>query len=113
MKRINAQWVFLIILALWIPVLCFADDTAQDKVAHLQHMEQLKAGVYEQKQVQEKIDSNPTIPMKIYSVGLIIFAGLGAALILGITVSVLWESIKFNYYLYVTNGTFCFLKTEQ
>ena len=92
MKRINAQWVFLIILALWIPTLCVADDVVLDKVAKLQQMEELKTIVHEQKQAQEKLYSEPHTLTKIYGIGLVIFGALGGTLAIGIAVSAFWES---------------------
>lgn len=93
MKRIDAQWVFLFILMLWIPVLAF--------------------GGYE---VDGVMYSGPPVPEPsehgimfwIYGWGVVGCLGACGIIALILTVGGLQASLKFQYHLYVTHGQFAF-----
>ena len=104
MKRINAQWVFLIILALWIPVLCFADETIESE----------QETVIEETIVVSDVYGPPYEPketsliFEIWAWGVIGVASGGGLWMLFLIGIMMWCSIKLNYHLYVTHGQFAF-----
>ncbi len=130
MRRINPQWVFLIILTLWIPVLCFADESEStsideeliaEKIENLERLRHISEVAQERRLEQEEMqiakDSESstleTVAMNIYGWGFIIF---GTALaIYGIvgTAVALWKSCKFNYHLYIEYGEFAYGKATN
>lgn len=104
MKQINAQWVFLIILALWIPALCFADETV---------------GPEQETAVEETVVSDnfgpPYEPEEesslIFTIWVWGVVGVGiVGSVFGIlsALLMLFYSFKLNYYLYIEHGEFAF-----
>ena len=94
--------------------MCIAEEVVEEtKIERLQRMSELRETVAEAKAIQEEIDSEPMLISKIYAYGFMFFGAIGSAIAIFAVLSAFWESIKFNYYLYVANGTFRFLKTED
>ena len=129
MRRVNPQWVFLIILTLWIPVLCFADESESmplaeniiaEKIENMNRMQGIReitqARMHERNQIeaaQAEVDAEPWLPFVIYKWGLLIAGILGAVFAVGGTVVMIWKSMRFNYYLYVEYGEFAYAKTDS
>ena len=104
MKRINAQWVFLIILALWIPVLCFADETVGPE----------QETVIEETVVVSDNFGPPYEPEEspltftIWAWGVVGVAVVGSVFGILSALMMLFYSFKLNYYLYIEHGEFAF-----
>lgn len=104
MKRINAQWVFLIILALWIPVLCFADETV---------------GPEQETVVEETIvvsdnfgppyePEESSLIFTIWAWGVVGVGVVGGIFGICSAAMLLFYSFKLNYHLYIEHGEFAF-----
>ena len=118
MKRINAQWTFLIILALWIPVLCFADESDPQLIDTIE-MEQGEYRIWETDPnfvgppapdpASEEVSWNelPTWK-KIYYAGIMFIFLAGGFSLLFSVLTMMWYSLKINYYLYINHGEFAF-----
>ena len=97
MKRINAQWVFLIILMLWIPVLAFGYEVNGVEFVGPPAPEPVKHGIM----------------YLIWAYVAIGCAGATGLMALILTVGGLWTSLKFNYHLYVIHGQFAFWTVDE
>lgn len=108
MKRINAQWIFLIILALWIPALCFADETVEE----------------EQTVVEETIVVSDTfgppyepedssLAFTIWAWGVMVVGVLASIFGIISALLILFYSFKLNYHLYIEHGEFAFWFADE
>ena len=99
MKRINAQWVFLIILMLWIPALCFGYEV--DGVD------------YPGPPIPETVEAEHGLMFYIWGWGVIACWVAGGAIAFILSAVGLIQSLRFNYHLYVTHGQFAFWTVDE
>ena len=99
MERINAQWVFLIILMLWIPALCFGYKV--DGVD------------YPGPPIPETVEAEHGLMFYIWGWGVIACWVVCGIIAFVVTVIGLTQSLRFNYHLYITHGQFAFWSVDE
>ena len=111
MRKINAQWVFLIILALWIPVLCFANESEAQSIA--EETEIVDAVDYEFVCPPAPENVGHGLMFNIWAGGVLLVWVFGGLFSSAITIVAIWHSLRFNYQLYITHGQFAFWTVSE
>lgn len=97
MKRLNAQWIFLIILMLWIPMLCFGYAVNGAEFVGPPAPEPVEQGIM----------------FLIWCWGVMACWVIGGLIASVLSVIGLIHSLRFNYHLYITHGQFAFWTVDE
>lgn len=111
----------LIIIALWIPLLCFANETdvvteqqlvIQETIDNLQRMKTLRESTSARLEEPVEEDSGPWLITTIYLNG-VLYVGVVAVFLIAVFTAVsIIKSVVFNYYLFIEHGEYAFMKED-